>query len=696
MAKLYEAEGQIVNDPGDSTDTLGDPMLEMTSSLEAYVLDKTRTWTDFIESNFYSQWDEYYRLWRGLWQQQDSTRNTERSRIVTPALQQAVESSVSEIEEATFGHGQLFSIRDDSTDQDEMDVAFLRTKMSEDFRQQKVRQACSEVLINAAVYGTGVAEICLEEIKEMVPATESAMEGQVELVGVQITDRTVVKMLPIQMKNFLIDPVATSIDSAHGCASDTFVPSHYVKAMQEKGIYRDVYVGTAAQDEDIEPNPELDTVPYEDKVRLLKYWGLVPRHLLKAAQGMTGEDDGDELSNVIDIMPDEDGEGTEEESYWVEAIVVIANEGVLLKAEENPYMMQDRPVVAFQWDIVPGLFWGRGVCEKGYNSQKALDAEIRARIDALALTIHPMLAMDATRIPRGHQPIIKPGKMLLTNGNPKEVLHEFNFGNVNQITFAQAAELQKMVQQSTGAVDGAEFAQGMGSNNKTGAVSMALGGIIKRQKRTLLNFQECFWLPFVSKAAWRYMQFDPENYPVKDYKFLAESTLGIMGREYQVSQLVQLLQTTSDQSPMYGTIVEAVVDNMNLDNVEEIKQKLKEAAQPNPEQEKMQKEMHEMEMRAKRGQIAVFEAQANESNARAEKYEMETQLMPREAETDRIDAVADVREKVDAAQFRRRLDIAGVKLQEKKLNIDEKKINLEDKRHKEEAKASAELNSIGE
>ena len=100
-------------------------------------------------------------------------------------------------------------------------------------------------------------------------------------------------------------------------------------------------------------------------------------------------------------------ENTEEESYYVEAVVVIANNGTLLKAEINPYMMGDRPVVAFPQDVVPSRFWGRGVCEKGYNSQKALDAEIRARIDALALTVHPMLAMDATRIPRGSRPEVR-------------------------------------------------------------------------------------------------------------------------------------------------------------------------------------------------------------------------------------------------------------------------------------------------
>ena len=42
--------------------------------------------------------------------------------------------------------------------------------------------------------------------------------------------------------------------------------------------------------------------------------------------------------------------------------------------------------------------------------------------------------------------------------NPREVLQPFNFGQVGQITFAQAGALQQMVQQATGAVDSAGIA----------------------------------------------------------------------------------------------------------------------------------------------------------------------------------------------------------------------------------------------
>jgi hypothetical protein len=267
--------------------------------------------------------------------------------------------------------------------------------------------------------------------------------------------------------------------------------------------------------------------------------------------------------------------------------------------------------------------------------------------------------------------------MLLTQGPQREVVEAFNLGNVDQITFAQAGELQNMVQQATGAVDGAALAQSMGSNNKTGAVSMALGPLIKRQKRTLLNFQECFWLPFVEKAAWRYMQFDPENFPVKDFNFVPQSTLNIMAREYEVSQLVQLMQTMGDQSPLYPIVVESVIEHMDVSNREKLIAQLKEAAKPDPQQQQLQQKKLEMEIGLQQAQIDAVNAQAAESNARAQKYIVEAQLEPQKLEIEKLDHVADVRDGVTSQEFQRRLDIANVKLQERKLDIEEKKIEAD-------------------
>jgi hypothetical protein len=628
--------------------------LSVGESIEGWVMNKCESWRDYYESNYEQDFDEYYRLWRGIWDPADRERSSERSRIISPALQQAVESNVAEIEEATFGRGKWFDISDDINDQNKQDISYLRKKLTEDFEQCKVRKAVAECLINSAVFGTGVGEIIIEEIKEMAPAVQPVMDGQLQAVGVNITDRVVVKLKPVLPQNFLIDPVATSIEDAMGVAVDEFVSRHHVELLQEQGVYKKAHIASAAPDTDLEPDQDL-TIYNDDKVRLTKYYGLVPKELLEEA-----------FDNEI-----------EEESMYVEGIVVIANGGVLLKAEPNPYMMNDRPIVAFPWDVVPGRFWGRGVCEKGYNSQKALDTELRARIDALSLTIHPMLAIDATKLPRGSRPEVRPGKMILTNGDPREVLQPFNFGQVGQITFAQAASLQQMVQQATGAVDSAGIAGQVNGEATAAGISMSLGAIIKRHKRTLINFQQSFLLPFVTKAAHRYMQFDPENYPVADYKFNATSTLGIIAREYEVTQLVQLLQTMQQDSPLYPVLIQSIIDNMNLSNREELIAAMQQAAQPNPQAQQMAQMAQQAQLEFQQSQTEALRAQAQESQARAQKYMMDSQLAPQELEIDKIQAITRNLQAGDQddKEFERRLKVAQTLLKEKEI---EAKTNVND------------------
>ena len=626
-------------------------------TLESWVMSKCQDWRDHYDTNYEQKFDEYYRLWRGIYSSEDRNRSSERSEIISPALQQAVESSVAEIEEATFGRGRFFDMKDDLVDADNEDVAYLREKLLEDFKANKIRKGVAECLINAAVFGTGIAEIVLEEVKEMRPASEPIMDGQLQAVGVNISDRTVCKLRPVLPQNFLIDPVAVDVDSALGVAIDEFVPTHAVEQLQEKGVYKNVPFNFAYPDTDLDPDHELTTQP-TDKARLTKYYGLVPRHLLE------NDEDFEEVEQLTD---DE-----EETGFYVEAIVVIANGGTLLKAEKNPYMMQDRPVVAFPWDIVPSRFWGRGVCEKGYNSQKALDAELRARIDALALTVHPMIAIDATRLPRGAKPEVKPGKIILTNGNPSEILQPFNFGQVSQITFAQAGELQRMVQTATGAIDSVGIGGSVNGESTAAGISMSLGAIIKRHKRTLINFQECFLIPFVSKAAYRYMQFEPELYPVADYKFEVTSSLGIIAREYEVTQLVQLLQTMSPESPLYPALIQSIIDNMNLSNREQLIKALQEAGQPSPEQQQAQQAMQQAQMEFQQSQTNALNGQGAESQARAAKIAAETKAIPVELETAQIKAITSNLSAgtADDKEFERRLKIADAALKEKKLNLD--------------------------
>ena len=89
----------------------------MEPKVEEWVMDKAERWRDHYNTNYKDKFDEYYRLWRGVWAAEDKTRDSERSRLISPALQQAVESAVAEVEEATFGRGKWFDIQDDRNDQ---------------------------------------------------------------------------------------------------------------------------------------------------------------------------------------------------------------------------------------------------------------------------------------------------------------------------------------------------------------------------------------------------------------------------------------------------------------------------------------------------------------------------------------------------------------------------------------------------
>ena len=678
------------------------------AGLSSWVMTQVSEWRNHYEQNYEEIFKEYYRIWRGIYDPNDKTRASERSQIISPATSQAIESSVAEIEEATFGRGRFFDIRDDieipnpsenmteeqaqmfqaqlqEKQTDKMNIKYLRDKLTEDFQKQKIRQDVGEVLLNAAIFGTGIAEVIIDLENEKTPATRPM--GGMMAQGTQEQERTVVKLKAVLPQNFLIQPEATDIESSLGVVIDEDVSPHSIKLMQEKGVYKDVTIESsgATSTDILEADPTLTDQP-DHVVRLTKYYGLVPRHLLEefesegiiseleeAIQDLSIEEDGETVTEVdVEVMelPDPD-----DGPYYVEACIVIANGSTVLKAIENPYMMGDRPVIAFPWDVVPSRFWGRGVTEKAYHSQKALDTELRARIDALALTNSPMMAMDSTRIPRGSQPEVRPGKIILTNGNPAEVLQPFNFGQVNQITFAQANSLQQMVQQATGAIDSAM----PGNLNDTAAstLSMGLSAIIKRQKRTLVNFQESFLIPFVKMAAFRYMQYDPENYPVEDFVFTVTSSLGILQREYEVTQLVQLLQTMPQDNPLYPALIKSIIDNMALSNREELDAMINQSMQPDPQAQEMQQVNAQTQLEFTQGQTAALVGQATESQARAKKIEAETIAVPIKLESDRIEAIADLtRSESDLSKDDKlKLKIAETAIKERKIGVDLSRAN---------------------
>jgi hypothetical protein len=651
---------------------------EADKELTDFVTDHCNKWRDYRDTNFLPDWLEYERIFRGQWASEDKTRESERSRIVTPATQQAVETRHAEIMEAIFGQGDFFDIEDNIQDigGNPIDVEMIKAQLMEDFKKDKIRKAIDQIELMAEIYGTGIGEIVVMTETEYVPSTQPIpnQQGQAA-IGVMERERIAVKIMPINPKNFLFDPNGTSVNDCMGVAIEKYVSIHKVVQGIEKGIYRKVDITPTYEDTDLEPTQEISQ--YQDeKVLLLTYYGLVPREYLNNLK---------ENKDIVDLFPE--NSAAEDYSDMVEAIVVIANDGQLLKAEENPYMMKDRPVLSYQDDTVPNRLLGRGTVEKAFNMQKAIDAQTRAHLDSLALTTAPMVAMDATRLPRGMKFEIKAGKAILTNGNPNEILYPFKFGQSDPNNLATAKDFERMLLQATGTLD----SNGMVSQSSRdgGGMSMAVASIIKKYKRTLVNFQEDFLVPFIKKAAFRFMQFDPERYPSVDMNFIPTATLGIIAREYEQQQFIGLLQTLGANTPVLPILLKGIIGNSSLSNRMELIAKLDEMMQPNPEQQQMQQMQAELQMQAAQAQIAVQTTQAEENKANAIKLSMETQLMPQEVQSKNMAAITKNLPNEDMAssqEFDKRVKIAELMLKEADIKNKSKIVELQmaDKQSKTE------------
>lgn len=597
---------------------------EADKELVSFVTGHCEQWRDHRNVNYLDKWEEYERLFRGVWDAADKTRDSERSRLITPALQQAIESKQAEISEAVFGRGEWFDITDDRMDQDKNDIALVRQQMHEDFKFSRVKKSIDDIILLGEMYGTMIGEIVVKEKKVLTPDTQPIPGTGMAAIGVNETKKFMVELLPVNPRNFLIEPNARSVEDSLGVAIEEFVSYHTIVEGIANGTYRKVDVQPSGHMTELEPVQEV-SVRQDDRLRVIRYYGKVPREYLNEVK----KKDKEEITDLF-------GEGSAGEDYvdMVEAIVVIADDQWLLKAEESPYMMGDRPVVACQADSMPGRFWGRGTAEKGYNMQKAIDAQIRSHLDSLALTTSPMMAMDATRLPRGAKYEVRPGKNMLVNGNPNEIMMPFKFGTTDPANFQTAQNFQAMLLQATGTIDSTSMPGQVAGGEASGAgLSMALSGLMKKNKRTLINFQEDFLMPFITKAAWRFMQFDPDRYPVKDFCFLPVSTMGMVAREYEQQQMVGLMQTLGPSSPITPVLLQGIIQSSSMSNREEIVATLQQMSQPDP----MAQQIQQLQLATAQAELQKTQAEAAKAAAEAQRAGAQAQAIPAETQ---IKAVA--------------------------------------------------------
>lgn len=558
------------------------------SELAPWVIEKVNRWRQTRDANYDSAWRKYYRIFRGQWDESLKIKNAERSKIITPATQSAVDQTVAEMAEAVFGRGVWFDIYEEQ-DAAKAQAEAIRDALLDDFDNTRLKSDVIETFYNGAIYGTGISKRCI--------CTKAD--------GTKYVDWE-----PIPPQNFVIDSAATTVDEALGCAHETIRPKHEIKEAMESGEYfkEDISSATGFGASNMlrgSLNDILEIDP-EDGVYITEYHGLVPKGML-AGKDMN---DADDLDLLVDDYEKADADEDDDKKY-VEAIVVIANGTTLLKGEANP--LNDRGFIAYQHHRDPNSFYGIGVAEKAYNSQVGLDAEVRARIDTLGLTSYPIVGVDATRMPRNMNMTIAPGKVYMTNGRPSEIIEPIIFGNLNPASFTQSGDMERFVQVATGANDPAKA---LNANSTASGSSMATSSFIKRAKLTMQSVDTDYLSPLIRKSMVAYNYIDKARYPLIP-TFVVNSTMSIMAREFEQMQMTNLLAVIPQESAAFSIVLKGIVENYSGPSKDKMLEAIDQMNKPDPAAQAAQQQQQQLTMAKLQGEVSKVQAEVKEIESRA-------------------------------------------------------------------------------
>lgn len=557
--------------------------------LASWVMEKVTRWRTKRDSLYSSKWAQYYRIWRGVWDPSLKGKAAERSRIITPATQSAVDQTVAEMAEAVFGRGDWFDLTDDQdNDQTRQLEQQVRSNLLEDFANSRIVPDTIEVFYNGAIYGHGIAKRVIDDKKD---GTQS------------------VEWIAVKPEHFVIDTAAKIIDDALGCAHETVRPFHEIDEKKKSGEYYDVEVSSATG---YGPTnllkgsmTDLLEIDPEDGVYITEYHGLVPTKMLSDATSEEEDEDADLLDDS------QEGQDNDDIPEYTEAVVVIGNGGTLLKDEKNE--LNDRGFIAYQHHRAPDSFFGIGVVEKAYNAQVGLDGEVRARMDALSLTTYPIVGVDATRMPKSLSMTVAPGKVYMTNGRPSEIIEPIVFGSLNNASFQQSGDMERYVQVATGATDPAKP---INANSTASGQSQQSAAFIKRAKLTMQTVDSDFLSQMVRKTIIAYSALNPQRYP-RIPNFVVNSSMSIMAREFEQMQMTNLLAIIPQESPAFPIILKGIIDNYSGPQKDKIIAAIEQSMKPDPQQQQFNQQMQQIQLGTAQAGMEKAQAERDEIKSRA-------------------------------------------------------------------------------
>ena len=211
------------------------------------------------------------------------------------------------------------------------------------------------------------------------------------------------------------------------------------------------------------------------------------------------------------------------------------------------------PMYSVPWSRVPTSIWGVGVAESMRDSQDAINACERSKLDNMALSSRPQAVVYADRLLPGHNNLeMKAGRIWPVTssetGTGKPVEFFVPDCRLDQINAVQSSHMQFVDEQT--ALPRLLMGQGgEGIHNRTlGGANLQFSNAVSALKGVVFNFEHYMIIPMVESLSKFYDNFSSDQTIKGDYKVIARGLSGLLMRE-AIAGSVQSFMALTSQSP---------------------------------------------------------------------------------------------------------------------------------------------------
>ena len=341
-------------------------------------------------------WKSYYEDYRGQFL---STKEAWQANYIIPTLKEIVRIKVPLYINILFSAGiESFEI-EPGEEGDEVAVPLLKSKLVYDLDNTGKQRGglfgvWTEFIKQYELYGYSVGKIPWR--KEKDKRGKKTFDGP--------------DMETIDIFHYYPDPSSLTLDSWKVIEKEGVFISH-LRMMEKQGIYfniKDLRDTGQKDNSDVMEGTEKPTVLPADKVDLLEYHGEVPKSLI---EGKTTDED------TIDPFEDD----------YVDALITIGNQKVVIRAEEYPYECGNIFIEACK-DRMPNEKFGIGTGEDIQGMSMALTNAYNKFDDCVSLVSIPTVIVNPNRITLpGDTFVVKPGGVIYTNSMVDNVAHAITF-----------------------------------------------------------------------------------------------------------------------------------------------------------------------------------------------------------------------------------------------------------------------------